>query len=175
VEVNMSNGTAWTEPGKGATSPSAPAPLLSVSVFESVVCSRCGGGGHYSFCPSYGTRCFKCAGKGWTLTKRGAAANEFLAQLLTVAAADLIHGQRFLLEGVPGFTASVWSTVEEIVPDPLNPGMIRVEGSKGSLITGPACRVRVNHTAAEKAPKIAAALAFQATLTKTGTIRKRAA
>lgn len=28
------------------------------------VCSRCGGGGHYSYCQMYGTKCFKCRGKG---------------------------------------------------------------------------------------------------------------
>lgn len=27
-------------------------------------CSRCGGSGQYSFCPQYGTTCFKCQGTG---------------------------------------------------------------------------------------------------------------
>jgi hypothetical protein len=32
-------------------------------------CSRCGGSGHYSFCPMYGTKCFKCSGHKQTLPR----------------------------------------------------------------------------------------------------------
>lgn len=32
-------------------------------------CTRCGGGGQYSYCQSYGTRCFKCHGVGKIMPK----------------------------------------------------------------------------------------------------------
>lgn len=39
--------------------------------FDVEPCSRCGGSGSYSYCQMYGTRCFKCAGKGKYLSKHG--------------------------------------------------------------------------------------------------------
>ena len=39
--------------------------------FETSCCSRCGGTGSYSYCPGYGTMCFKCRGKGVQYTARG--------------------------------------------------------------------------------------------------------
>jgi hypothetical protein len=50
--------------------------------FELESCSRCGGSGKYSYCQSYGTKCFKCGGSGVTITKRGGAAREFFNESL---------------------------------------------------------------------------------------------
>ena len=50
-------------------------------LFEAKVCSRCGGCGNYSFNLMHGTRCFKCGGRGWVLTKRGRVAQEFYGWL----------------------------------------------------------------------------------------------
>lgn len=48
---------------------------------ERVTCTRCGGSGSYSYCSAYGTRCFKCSGKGKTLTKRGVLAVQYINSL----------------------------------------------------------------------------------------------
>ena len=42
--------------------------------FETELCSRCGGGGRYSFNLMDGDRCYGCGGTGIRLSKRGAAA-----------------------------------------------------------------------------------------------------
>ena len=34
---------------------------------EKVICSRCGGSGHYSYNPIHGTMCYGCQGKGFNL------------------------------------------------------------------------------------------------------------
>lgn len=34
------------------------------------VCPRCGGTGHYSYNPMYGTMCFKCEGIGFVRDRR---------------------------------------------------------------------------------------------------------
>ncbi len=36
-------------------------------------CSRCGGGGHYSYCEMHGTTCFGCGGSGKVLPSTGEA------------------------------------------------------------------------------------------------------
>jgi hypothetical protein len=40
-------------------------------MFETITCSRCRGCGEYSFCPQWGTMCFKCSGSGKVYSKRG--------------------------------------------------------------------------------------------------------
>src|SRR5205823_10263506 len=80
----------------------SPAPTEEVSMalmFESTGCTRCGGSGHYSYCQSYGTRCFKCAGKGVTLTKRGAVAQAYFRLLLSKRYIDLEPGDKIRDEG----------------------------------------------------------------------------
>lgn len=46
--------------------------------FPLVDCYRCGGSGHYSYTPSYGTTCFGCSGSG-VAVKRGKAAKAYQA------------------------------------------------------------------------------------------------
>jgi DnaJ-class molecular chaperone len=65
----------------------------SKPAFEHVTCSRCGGSGHYSFNLMYGTVCFKCHGRGWCYTKRGAAANTNTLQ----EAKDIVRAVRTVL------------------------------------------------------------------------------
>jgi hypothetical protein len=127
------------------------------STFETVACTRCGGGGNYSFCPGYGSTCFKCGGAGVQFTKRGGVASAFYAASLTVDPATLAVGTKVLQPGVPGFWGDKWVT--------LTPENVAEWAAMGTP-------VRIAHTAAEKAVKIAAALAFEATLTKAGTVRK---
>lgn len=49
-----------------------------------VECSRCGGCGNYSYCPSHGTTCFKCNGSGKQMPR--------LTQKLVKQAAEMVAG-----------------------------------------------------------------------------------
>lgn len=163
------------------------------ATLETESCSRCGGTGSYSWCRDYGSKCFKCAGKGITLTKRGQAANRYLRDLRSKRLADVVVGDKFLSEAIPcpGIPGNVtqWVTVEEIGTrtykvksqnDPdwreVTETMISGTGIKTKTrasFVGPAdTMVRIAQTAEQKAATFAQALAYQATLTKTGTVRK---
>ena len=60
--------------------------------FEIETCTRCGGSGQYSYCTMYGTRCFRCSGRGQTFTKRGAAAMDFFWDSLAVPVEEIKPG-----------------------------------------------------------------------------------
>lgn len=143
---------------------------------ETQTCTRCAGSGHFSYCQMYGSICFKCGGLGWTLTKRGKVANEALRRMRSKPASELVAGDVILYEG---FTAgslrvpSKWHTVQKVEPDALNPGMLSIvcEGFRSGC--GPSTMYRVRQTREQLAATMAAAVAFQSTLTKTGTVRVR--
>ena len=166
--------------------------------FETKPCSRCGGSGHYSYCYSHGTKCFGCNGRGWQFTKRGAAAQQFYADSLCIPASDVTVGQKIRIPGVPGITATKWMLVDTIEADVhRSRPSDQVEWNEtpavrfGGVVRQPGCDwtkteaygygvaahapVRVEQTVDEKRAKIAAALAFQETLTLKGEPRKRAA
>ena len=139
---------------------------------EKTTCSRCGGTGHYSYCSSYGTTCFKCSGGKLMYTKRGAAAAKYLADSLTVRADSLVVGDLMYVRGFSCGSAgmpSKWYTIQEI----------RDKGDRLDLVCDgltsgvfPSSMVRKAWSKAEKAEKVAAALDYQDTLTKAGKARK---
>ena len=161
-------------------------------VWEDEPCSRCGGGGEYSYCQSHGRTCFKCHGKGVVLTKRGAAAARFFSDSCSKPFADIEVGdviRQRLVDMTSTYTA--WFIVTEIDRDvPLGKTKVgdgewteargmRIQSHNeklGGLRTScePDSMVRVAHTGTEKRGKIAAALAYQDTLTKRGVVSKRA-
>tara|TARA_R110000796_G_scaffold74122_2_gene166486 strand:+ start:366 stop:764 length:399 start_codon:yes stop_codon:yes gene_type:complete len=63
-------------------------------LFENDVCGRCSGTGNFSRCEMYGTMCFKCGGTGAKLTKRGALAQEFYTDSLSIKDEDVKVGMR---------------------------------------------------------------------------------
>lgn len=154
-----------------------------VSVFEHTACGRCGGSGYFGpACVSRGL-CFGCSGRGWVHTKRGAAANAFLSDLLHVPASELQVGDRYF---VAGFSAgsfsepSRWIKITAITRN--EQGKLDFDGidvKRGSPYAYQGLtddfKVRKAWGAEEKAPKIAAAHAYAATLTKAGKVRKAAA
>jgi hypothetical protein len=76
--------------------------------YETQACTRCGGGGQYSYCQMHGSTCFKCGGTGKQLTRRGAKARQaieaFKATVLTqVPAGQLVAGQRVKLSPTDSF------------------------------------------------------------------------
>jgi len=142
-------------------------------LFENVTCTRCGGTGHYSYCQMYGTVCFKCHGDGVTLTAKGRAAQNWFTTKRKIKAGDLKVGDRYFFEGI-GSTVKV--TVTGFAPN-LNGGTT-VEGvnDKGERY-GMDATLEVRKVMMNEALRLLKleALAFQATLTKAGTVRKRAA
>lgn len=156
--------------------------------FERETCSRCGGSGNYSYCQMYGSTCFKCGGKKEVLTKRGAAAMAHLKTLRSKSASELKIGDRVYHDGlvVPGAVCDKagWTTVLEI-----RAGVVGLDGGfvvngetvphETIVITGrckhctnASARFRVFVSKEHEAETLAAALAYQATLTKSGTVRK---
>lgn len=162
------------------------------TVFETETCSRCGGGGQYSYCQSYGTTCFKCHGTGKTLTVRGRVAAEFLRALRTKKAGEVQIGEYIHVPGTPGFAAPGWCKVETIYTKLDGGKSLQPDGTwkqyRGHVLEGvdkkgeayglhtfaDADVVMVAATKAQRLEWVAAAVAYQETLTKAGTVRKRA-
>lgn len=146
-------------------------------LFESEPCGRCGGSGRYSFNMTHGSRCYGCGGSGERLTKRGAVAQQFFRDLLTVETTELKVGDR-VVELVPTMSGAVGNRGAEVVSIELAP-----EGEPGTTVktssmthlVGRSSKWRLIPSKEERARKVEEALAFQATLTKAGTVRKRAA
>lgn len=168
--------------------------------FERETCSRCGGSGRYSWCQRYGSTCFKCGGKKEVLTKRGASAARYMNTLLSRPYADVKVGDTIRCSGVTvgGDVYSYWGKVVEIErgvqrgasSDPATGQMVPYEletvtfwteskrfGRAGQSLFAKSLgdTVRFAASADEKKAALASALAYQATLTKAGTPRKRAA
>jgi len=162
---------------------------MKTSVFENTPCIRCDGTGYirgYSHV-MHGV-CFSCGGRGYHLTKRGAAAREHFDAAIARRADELVAGEivwydRFCANG----SASQWvrAKVVSIEPDELNVGRLRIElyrrsAGKGTDYDLPCvtygCFPDTTFKSADPAitgPARDAAIAYQATLTKAGTVRKR--
>lgn len=164
-------------------------------LFESETCSRCGGSGNYSYCQSYGTRCFKCHGDCVTLTKRGYAAQKWFNARRMKPASEVKVGERIVVEGTPGFSRTEVVIVESAEMETKSSGkslmpdgtwkdhpphlVIRGKGAKSGephgMHTYPESEVRMHVWGEALAALRAEALAYQATLTKAGTVRKKGA
>ena len=142
------------------------------ATFETEVCSRCGGCGEYSYNQRDGEKCWGCDGKGVTYTKRGAAAHKFYVESLCKVTGTLAVGDK-VYEDMP----RGWYVVESVTV--LDNGLIDVCFVANSRLSGcqyyPHSVVRVAHAPEQKAEKLAAALAYQATLTKAGKPSKKVA
>lgn len=144
-------------------------------LLENVTCSRCGGSGHYSYCQMYGTTCFKCAGAGVTLTKRGAAAQAWLNAQKRKPGAEVKVGETIMVEGIPGFSPSYWAKVTEVA-EGCNITVVGIKNGQSMVLNGWGEQsVRVAQSKERLAELRAEALAFQANLTQAGTVRKRKA
>lgn len=155
--------------------------------FETETCSRCHGSGNYSFNIEYGDRCFKCGGRGNTLTKRGEMAYRFYRSLCEVPMSQLKIGDRIQVRAISRSskrqyfyvgvitdikrseheTSYIGSQVEKyfkLVVFTKNEkfGASSTSGRDGTL-------VRVYR--ADDAERLNKALEYQATLTKKGTVR----
>lgn len=147
------------------------------SVFESVSCPRCGGGGKYSFNLMHGDRCYGCGGSGVKLSKRGSAAKAEYQRLMQRPAGSIKVGDSvYDWLGLHG--GKVWQKVDSIEVDELNPGSIKIGLSrKGKpvcgLHTGASAMLCSVESEAQRLEFLAQAVAYQATLTKMGKVSKR--
>lgn len=147
-----------------------------MTTFESTTCKRCGGTGKHSFNAIHKDTCYGCSGTGRQLTKRGKAARDYLDEMRRKPASEIQVGDLVRFQTM---THAFFSRVEEIGEDKLNPGRIAIKATRAS--TGEAVRAIVFPTSPmtlgfsqeEKAAQVAQAIAYQATLTKSGTPRKR--
>jgi hypothetical protein len=60
--------------------------------YETETCTRCSGGGHYSYNQMTGSICFKCGGNGLQFTKRGKATLMFAESIMAVLGSDIKVG-----------------------------------------------------------------------------------
>ena len=149
--------------------------------FETQACGRCGGSGRHSYCQMYGTTCFGCHGSGRVYSKRGEVAIKFLNESRTVKAGDIKPGWLMLYNGGPS-AKSGWKTVREIIKQGSARYMDKVTGQwmcymdivlDGVIMSVfPDSTVLAVPSRANLIETKAAALQYQATLTKTGTVRR---
>ena len=139
--------------------------LTMALLFENETCGRCGGTGKHSFNQIDGDRCYGCSGSGRRLTKRGHAAMNFYLRNQERLGTDVQVGEYFYWDG--------WKKVVQIKPDGLN-GVIYLHSKSAMYGIREDQTLRSVKDEADRTAQVAAALAYQATLTKTGVPSKKA-
>ena len=149
---------------------------MKKALFETEKCGRCGGSGNYSFNMMHGSTCYGCGGSGLRLTKRGRAAQDFFRASLEVPQDEVKVGDVVMVTVNMAGTKRP-ATVVGIMPDDLNPDrgpifntVLNSNGNEHNIHTTGACTMTRPRTQAD----VDAALAYQATLTKAGKVRKSA-
>lgn len=143
-------------------------------LFEHETCTRCCGTGHYSYNSISGTKCFKCHGRKFSLTKRGRAAQDFLDELRKRPAAEIKVGD---LVWFDMHYFKCCTRVTEITQQGERIGIYGKRPKNGEgvgMVVFPNSPVSMGETAEQKEANRAAALAYQATLTKAGKPRNSA-
>ena len=144
-------------------------------LFENKTCSRCGGSGKFSYCSMYGSVCFKCHGDGVVLTKKGRAAQVWLNAKKKKLGSTIAVGDWVLSEGIPGFSASKWAKVTEVTEGGNKIVATFKDGTETAFNGFANVEIKVFLGKARNAELAAEAKAFEATLTKSGTVMKRKA
>ena len=137
-------------------------------ILETETCGRCGGCGHYSYCQSHGTRCFGCGGTGTKLTKRGAKAKAYWNWLLTTSGSYAQEGDRIFRSGSP-FGGNGWMTIESI--SETGDITATTKGGTKTCLRNWTGELRFSDRGMTTA-MLKATAAYQASLTKAGTLRK---
>jgi hypothetical protein len=128
--------------------------------FECITCNRCDGTGHFSYCPGYGTRCFKCNGDKVILTGRGAAAHGMYMKAMEVSYSEVKAGMKIRDEH-PLTGVVTWHEVTSVE---VNGTSYTIKCERFGASGGADNTIRIARTAEEKAAFLKAALEFQATL-----------
>lgn len=150
---------------------------MSKISWDSKSCSRCGGGGQYSFNLTDGSRCYGCGGSGLALTKRGKAARDAYYKSLEKPLSKVKPGDQ-VYDYVGAGNKLRWQLVIDIRPEAggLNEGALVME-LKSCLVMGlrPDSVLKSVSNQGELDAKIAAAMAYQASLDGNGKPAKSAA
>ena len=152
-------------------------------LFENTTCSRCGGAGRLPY-SVYGGVCFKCHGRGAVLTKRGRAAQDWFNAQREKPLEDFKPGDLIYSDAIPCIgrraewhrvTAVKFLSGEEAgyVNRP-ELKCVNVECEKYTMggFVG-SSKARFGMTGEQKDDLRRRALAYQATLTKSGKVAKR--
>lgn len=143
--------------------------LCDARSFERETCTRCGGTGKHSWCQTYLDVCFKCAGNGQALTKRGQLAMEFFTASMCKPAEEIKVGDKIRDE-----SSGKWRTITSIRDEGET---VYLQSEMPHMTYGYKRRkdtpMRVSQAGLEKARKLLAAYDYQDTLTKAGKPRKR--
>ena len=146
--------------------------MTKPTTFQSDACGRCGGTGRYSYNSMHGTMCYGCSGKGTKLTKAGRAAYDFYIASVSKPAREVVVGNKIWETLVLGaMIGQGWCRVVEASVEENGNILLASNHSKlGRCLFGyaPDALVQVAPTVEERDVKLAAALAFQATLGKSG-------
>jgi hypothetical protein len=143
------------------------------TIFESATCGRCGGSGNYSYNQVNGTTCFGCGGAGVKLTKRGSAAKAFYVESQQVPVADLKPGM-FVWDDTWGKKPKFMPVLSiklsdcQAVSNGVTRNYVYIETSRCNHGVFAESKVRAVRDEAQRQEQLAAALAYQATLTKMG-------
>lgn len=161
--------------------------MTTTPTFEHTTCGRCGGTGRYSYNALHGSTCYGCKGRKWKYTARGKVAANYFQSLLKKPALDVRVGDKVWhsIISPDGLMSSTgWFTVREVsfARDHLN-GMrqsvgflfVLKSGTRYMFGASPDERVVVKPTPEAREAALAAALAYQSTLTMTGKPSKRKA
>jgi hypothetical protein len=146
----------------------ATATTTNTALFETKPCVRCMGSGDYRR-----TTCFRCLGRGYTLTKRGALAQTFYRRLCSLPAHKVQVGMRVTFDGDNGYQTVVFSGVKREesggwVKGSLGTPYYVIETAQVSYGLLEDTPVRVAQTPEQQQQKRSEALAYQATLTIQG-------
>lgn len=149
------------------------------TMFESAYCTRCGGSGKFSFNLKDGNRCYGCSGSGVQLTNRGKAAKAFYIESQQMSVVDLKPGM-FVWDTTIG-RASKFLRILSIEPSQaysISNGerhyYTDIKTSRGTCGVFATSKVRAVEGEEQRQAQIAAALAYQASLTKAGKPSKKA-
>jgi hypothetical protein len=155
-------------------------------LFENSTCTRCGGGGRMPY-SVYGGVCFKCHGRGATLTKRGRAAQAWLNSQREKPLEQFVSGDIIFAEGVDciGKRGEFHRVISVKFLDGKDAGYPHLPEIKCVRVTCERYEItgflhqpricRFGMTGPQKDDLRARALAYQSTLTKSGTVAKRPA
>ena len=159
---------------------------MSKLLFESQPCTRCHGSGKYSYNQRHGTVCYGCGGKGDQLTKRGSEAQRYFRELSMVLVEDLKIGDSIRTNNVT-HGGDVFTHVT-IITGIDHDGPVAICNNVEHTITTVSLKSKYGETVWYTSPsnnvelvggdrklRIEQALAYQATLTKTGNGTKRGA
>lgn len=163
----------------------ATSPTQRKLLFENTTCSRCGGGGRMPYSVHNGV-CFKCHGRGAVLTKRGRAAQEWLNWQREKSLEQFVPGDLIFAEGIDciGKRGEFHRVISVRLLDGKDAGYPHLPEIKCVRVTCERYEItgflhqpricRFGLTGPQKDDLRVRALAYQATLTKSGKVAKRA-